>query len=99
MVKINSNKVWKSLFNNSKSYSAGAITNHGELYLWGDNQEGQLGNGEYTSKQTILQLLPQYKWKSFCTSYQHGLYLTEDGYLFTSGKNLNGELGDGYDCF
>jgi alpha-tubulin suppressor-like RCC1 family protein len=45
---------WKSV--NVGGLSAGAINNNGDLYVWGSNQNGQLGNG--TSGPTTTSFIP-----------------------------------------
>ena len=40
-------KILKNIrFITSKGYNAAAISKNNDLYLWGDNAYGQLGNGK-----------------------------------------------------
>ena len=40
---------WKEVFNGA--FNSAAINNDGSLYLWGNNSDGQIGNGTYTDYQ------------------------------------------------
>ncbi len=73
-----------------------AITEDGSLYLWGDNWQGQLGNGEKGNeayKTTPIKIMDHVKSISlagYCSSA-----ITEDGSLYLWGRNSNGQLGNG----
>jgi hypothetical protein len=72
-----------------------ALTNSGEVYAWGLNEYGQVGNKSYSN-----QLIPQ-KVNGFndekvvmisCGSH-HSMALTESGHVFSWGLNTCGQLG------
>ncbi len=77
-----------------------ALASDGTVYTCGDNFRGQLGNGNNTnsnvpvavnnsgvlSGKTIVQV---------AAGDQHAIVLASDGYIFTWGWNLDGQLGNG----
>lgn len=83
----------------SGSMPVAAITESGDLYLWGNNANGQLGQGDTTD--VITPKLINFggvKVKSvqFASVQGYSTYvLLEDGTLKVSGRNENGQLGLG----
>jgi alpha-tubulin suppressor-like RCC1 family protein len=77
------------------SFGAGA-TSSGNLWVWGNDHQGELCNGEYTSK-TIKPTLVS--GVSDVTSVSGGgnhlIFLLGDGTVYACGTNGHGELGDG----
>jgi alpha-tubulin suppressor-like RCC1 family protein len=73
-----------------------ALTQCGEVYAWGDNTDGQLGNGDfgYTEDEPI-RIMEDVKYIDAGRS--HALAITNGGELYVWGKNLCGEIGDGTD--
>jgi len=72
---------------------AKAITNSGELWVWGYNSTGQLGQND-TLYRTVPVQVPG-TW-SFSASEQGGQFsaaIKTDGTLWTWGQNTNGKLG------
>ena len=69
-----------------------AITNDNEVYTWGYNGYGQMGFGDKKSRtlptKTTLQNI-----KQIAIGENHTLALTENGQVFVSGKNSDGQLG------
>ena len=78
-----------------------AFGSDGNLYIWGNNQYGQLGNGTTTNQnRPILVNKPQgtpagFTWKQVSLSCNHSGAIGSDGNLYTWGWNLTGQLGDG----
>ena len=84
----------------AKENSTYALTNKGNLYAWGRNQFGQLGNGstsnllkptpvifnELTTNEVIIEVQP---------GEEHAIALTNLGNIFAWGRNDQGQLGDG----
>ena len=83
-----------------------AVNNAGQLYTWGWNAQGQLGTGNttaYTSPQLISGATSVYDvevhvgshfsggWNFYGCSY----YMKNNGELYGSGYNNNGNLGNG----
>ena len=79
---------------NSTAY---AIGSNGKLYAWGDNNDGQLGNGTTTSSDTPVQVsLPTGVTAAAITGgYYSGYAVGSDGKLYSWGDNTYGELGNG----
>lgn len=72
----------------------GVITEDGSLYVWGDNSDGQLGDGgkeEFRSEP--IKIMDNVKEVSMGGEYSGAI--TEDGSLYIWGGNLQGQLGDG----
>jgi E3 ubiquitin-protein ligase HERC4 len=73
------------------------LTNCGEVYAWGSNRSGQIGNGCNNN-----QLIP-IKVKGFNNArvvmiscgWNHSMALTECGHVFSWGRNKFGQLGIG----
>ena len=76
-----------------------AITETGELYTWGGNGNGQLGDGTTTQRTSPVKIshptAPGTKWKKLGTGENHSLAITETGELYAWGLNNFGQLGDG----
>jgi alpha-tubulin suppressor-like RCC1 family protein len=73
-----------------------AVTSTGELFCFGANDLGQIGDGTTTTPRTSPQavLLTQPVAQS-ATSGDHGCALTSAGELWCWGRNDAGQLGDG----
>ena len=83
-----------------------AINDVGELYAWGNNSVGQLGNGENGTgfsagfpdlskdKNTPQRIGSGTDWKIIAAGTYHSLALKNDGTLYTWGVNDTGQLGD-----
>jgi len=76
-----------------------AITEDGKLYSWGDNSFGQVGNGKsgYNEKQLTPYLVEiSDKIKDVVSSYDETIYaITEEGKLYSWGYNVVGQVGKG----
>jgi alpha-tubulin suppressor-like RCC1 family protein len=73
-----------------------AFINHGgKVYLWGDNQYGQLGTGLVDSSASIPLELPIFTDISMIAlGGGHTIMMRNDGYTFSFGNNQFGQLGD-----
>lgn len=76
--------------------SCRAVTANGDLYVWGDNEGGQLGTGDATSRTTPTKVenLPAAVAGVACGEY-HTLILLRTGEVMACGKNPYGQLGTG----
>lgn len=78
-----------------------ALGSNGILYSWGDNNFGQLGNGNFESsrKSVVVRSSGVMANKTIvaiaCGNF-HSLALSSDGQVFSWGQNTNGQLGNGY---
>ncbi|MCX8687974.1 InlB B-repeat-containing protein [Bifidobacterium sp. B4142] len=85
----------------SGEYHSVAIGSDGNLYAWGDNQYGQLGDGTNTNRSTPVMVgkpgdAPDgFIWKQVSSSFRHSAAIGSDGQLYAWGRNYYGQLGDG----
>jgi alpha-tubulin suppressor-like RCC1 family protein len=72
-----------------------AIGDDGNLYSWGRNNFGQLGNnGTNNSLVPVkLSLTTASAWKSVAAGNAHAMALSADGHLYSWGFNYNSQLG------
>lgn len=84
------------LLNGAKSFTFGstkaAITKKGDLYCWGDNESGQVGNGSTEDYAKIVKVLENVKSVISDTTMKA---ITETGDLYCWGNNESGEVGNG----
>ena len=87
--------------NNIKSIYCGynhtlILKNDGTLWVCGLNGSGQLGLGDFTSRNTFTQITTNANdIKSVYCGYNHTLILKNDGTLWGCGNNEHGQLGLG----
>ena len=76
------------------NYYTAAINGAGELYTWGVNNDGQLGNNDTTDRSSPNQIGTDTTWSKMQTSgsYHMGAIKT-DGTLWQWGKGTGGALG------
>jgi len=66
----------------------------GEVWAWGDNAFGQLGDGTTTQRNTPVQLSGFSDVQTIAGGFYHSLALKRDGTLWAWGRNDYGQLGD-----
>jgi alpha-tubulin suppressor-like RCC1 family protein len=71
------------------------INTDGNLWAWGDNSWGQLGDGTTVNKHLPLPVSTDINWIEIVAGINHGLALQEDSTLWSWGMNWYGQLGDG----
>ncbi|MEO6755523.1 MAG: choice-of-anchor tandem repeat GloVer-containing protein, partial [Chthoniobacteraceae bacterium] len=79
---------------NSGGFTLGIRTG-GTLWGWGNNGNGQLGNGTTTSSTTPVQIGAVTNWKSVSSGASFALAVRLDGTLWAWGLNSSGQVGDG----
>jgi len=100
---VTNSKTISQIFVSNQSYtnfdcSVAAIDDDGQLYLWGSNTDGQLGDGTTTN---VLTPAPASGFTSTKTvaigsTYQTTtLVIRNDGTLWATGRNNDGQCGDG----
>lgn len=67
---------------------------NGELWGWGDNNQGQIGNNSTINKSSPVQIGTDNQWVHVALGYRHTLGLKSNGTLWAWGNNTNGQLGD-----
>ena len=83
-----------------------ALGSDGNVYAWGNNGNGQLGDGTTTERHTPIRVktpdrntypdLPKdFTYLQVSAGYRHSLALGSDGNVYAWGNNGNGQLGDG----
>jgi alpha-tubulin suppressor-like RCC1 family protein len=79
-------------------YHSLVLTSSGQLYAFGDNHSGQLGDGSTTSRRTPEQItLPGATGKivKIAAGWEFSLALTSSGQLYAFGNDEDGQLGNG----
>ena len=72
-----------------------AIDSEGNLWAWGNNGSGQLGDGTITDKIVPMQIKQGTKFKEISAGTEHSLAIDSEGNLWVWGNNMYGQLGDG----
>ena len=84
---------WAGVF--SSTYRSFAINEQGELYGWGNNYAGRLGDGTTTDRDSPIRIGAAADWKKVSGRGLHSLAINTKGELYAWGYNGNGQLGDG----
>jgi alpha-tubulin suppressor-like RCC1 family protein len=71
------------------------LTESGEDYAWGDNDDGELGLGDMEARLTPTKVEGLPKVKAIAAGDAHSLALTESGEVYAWGWNREGQLGLG----
>ncbi|NWU26870.1 RPGR regulator, partial [Dyaphorophyia castanea] len=75
------------------SYTSAAVTEDGQLFVWGDNSEGQIGLANEASVSVPCKVDIGKPVSSVSCGYYHSALITGDGELYTFGEPVNGKLG------
>ncbi|NXO06055.1 RPGR regulator, partial [Oriolus oriolus] len=75
------------------SYTSAAVTEDGQLFVWGDNSEGQIGLASEASVSVPCKVDIGKPVSSVSCGYYHSALITGDGELYTFGEPANGKLG------
>lgn len=73
------------------AYYTAAIKADGTLWMWGENDMGQLGDGTTSGQSVPVQVLDQVV--AISCGYSHTAAIRSDGSLWMWGHNLYGQLG------
>ena len=72
------------------------VRTNGNLYCWGGNEAGRLGDGTTTNRYTPVSVSSQAPlWSSVSAGSGHTCGIRVDGTLYCWGYNATGQLGDG----
>ncbi len=71
------------------------LKQNGTLWAWGNNQSGQLGDGDWstTDKHSPVQVGTSMDWVAVTAGGWHALGIKSDGTLWAWGNNQSGQLG------
>lgn len=72
-----------------------ALDREGNLWTWGYNGDGQLGDGSKINRTNPVQIQKGTKFKQVSAGNSHSMAIDSDGNLWTWGWNGHGILGDG----
>ncbi|HEY0707926.1 MAG TPA: hypothetical protein VGG33_14070 [Polyangia bacterium] len=74
-----------------------ALRGDGRLYGWGDNTNGQLGDGTFTNRTPPVPVGPTSpkRWVAMAVSGKNGYGITSNGKLWAWGNNASGQVGHG----
>ena len=72
-----------------------AALGNGELWCWGDNTSGQLGNGSVVNAISPVQVTSGLTFESVGGGTAHTCAVTDLGEVWCMGDNASGQLGDG----
>ncbi|XP_041343879.1 X-linked retinitis pigmentosa GTPase regulator isoform X2 [Pyrgilauda ruficollis] len=75
------------------SYTSAAVTEDGQLFVWGDNSEGQIGLASEASVSVPCKVDIGKPVSFVSCGYYHSALITGDGELYTFGESVNGKLG------
>ena len=67
----------------------------GRVWAWGENSDGQLGNGTYTNSDTPILVAGLSDIASVAAGSSHSLAVSSDGRVWAWGDNSEGQLGIG----
>ena len=93
-VRIGAATNWKNIAAGAVSHNL-AINTDGELYAWGYNGQGQLGDGTDTNKNTPTRIGTATNWKNIAAGSYHSMAINAAGELYAWGSNHYGQLGNG----
>ncbi|KAK3254310.1 hypothetical protein CYMTET_36474, partial [Cymbomonas tetramitiformis] len=72
------------------------ISTSGEVYVVGLNGHGELGTGDgMDATAAFVRIMEQHSVVAIAQAQHHSIFVTAEGKAYGSGRNLNGELGDG----
>jgi alpha-tubulin suppressor-like RCC1 family protein len=88
---------WKFISAAEASYNAHllGIRENGELWGWGPNGDGQLGDSTQVSKAVPVRIGTDTTWKNVSNGFHFSAGVRENGTLWTWGRNGRGQLGLG----
>jgi alpha-tubulin suppressor-like RCC1 family protein len=72
-----------------------AVTSNGNVYAWGNNQYGQLGDGTTTQRNSPVQVTGLTGVTGVAAGQRHSLAVKSDGTVWAWGDNASAQLGDG----
>lgn len=93
-IQISQTYDWKSV-SASEGFSSAALKTDGSLWTWGNNWDGQLGNGTFNADSIPTQVGADFDWTAIGTADFSMSAVKSDGTLWSWGNNHLGCFGDG----
>jgi alpha-tubulin suppressor-like RCC1 family protein len=93
---------WLKISGGSASYNGHtlAINQLGQLFAWGQNNDGQLGLGAAPLSGVIpTQIESEVSWDKISNGFQFSVAIKSDSTLWSWGRNGQGQLGQGQGIF
>ena len=84
-VKVREGTKFKEVINLSESTIA--IDEEGNLWTWGRNDKGQLGDGTTNNKSSPVKIKEEIKFKEVSIGFYHALAIDEEGNMWSWGAN------------
>jgi alpha-tubulin suppressor-like RCC1 family protein len=72
-----------------------ALQKNGEVFCWGENRHGQVGDGSETPRNTPQKVKGLQDIQQISINYDQGCALAKGGKVFCWGSNYFGQVGDG----
>ena len=94
-VQVGSLTTWATLPDHNGSEHGGAIKTDGTLWLWGENGEGELGQGNTTDRHSPVQVGSATNWSQVSLGPGGTIALTTAGTLWAWGSGYGGWQGQG----
>ncbi len=89
---VGTNSNWKAI--SAGAWHSMALDNQDDLWTWGDNEFGQIGNKSTGIRETPLKLNTSNKWQQVETGTWNSYAIDQDGYLWIWGDNEFFQLGE-----
>jgi len=95
-IKVGGGLLFAALFVSKVEGVTCGVTPPGTAYCWGDNDDGQLGDGTRTQRMTPTPVAGGLMFKSFAVGTVHTCGVTIDGTAYCWGFSSAGAFGDGF---
>ena len=91
---LGNEKIWEKLSVGSAHNLA--LKTDGSIWSWGSNWYGKLGTGSTGGSSDLpIKISSTNDWLEIAAGQDHSIAIKKDGSLWSWGRNIHGELGDG----